>query len=67
VGSFRDRLEIHADAAKSDRYNSDSGARLRWAAGAGEQPTATEGGDPMSTSNVGSVATLSAVVGEVRR
>jgi hypothetical protein len=33
------------------------GARLRWAAGAGTKPTATEGGDPMAHSHVGSVAT----------
>jgi len=60
-------LEITPDAATSDRYNFNLGARLRWAVRVGEQPTATRGGDPMSASNVGSVATMGVLLGEVRR
>src|SRR5690606_34510914 len=40
------------------------GARLRWAAGARLEPTATEGGDPMAHSHAGPVATPCALAGD---
>jgi hypothetical protein len=45
----RPHLEISTDAATWRTIESGIGARLRWAVRVGDEPTATEGGDPSGT------------------